>query len=159
MQRSIIQYIRQAYVNDLIIKGEILSKITSCEFTTLIILVYLKRIKLIMNTPSTVIGYKIPTKQDSFILEVILFRRSHTFLIVKDNNRVYMVSAYMHEYKSHIEERSEDLDILLEKIYMTEFEDNFQIHKDLFKVDKIPCLTLDKSLSRMKINLYEINEF
>jgi len=144
------------------VKDEVLSKMTSCEFTTLIILEYLKKIKLIMNKKTTIEfkkDYKIPNEQDSFIMEIILFRRSHTFLLVKDCDRIYMVSAYMHEYKSHIEEINEDFDILFEKIYMTEFEDNFQIHKDLFKVDKIPCLTLDKSLSRMKINLYEINEF
>ena len=161
MQRSIIQYIRKLYTNDLIGQhSKIFSELTSCEFTTLLILDYLGRMKLINKPLSSDFtkGDVIPIKSDTIVVEVILFRRSHTFLIVKENKKVYMVSAYLNKYRSHIDEINDDLDVFLQKIYMTEFEDDVKLHKDLFKVDKVPCLTLDKSLSKIKINVYEVND-
>ena len=145
------------YTNDLIGHSQLFSELTSCEFTTLLILDYLKRMKLINKPISSDFenGDVIPIESYTLVIEVILFRRSHTFLIIKENKKVYMVSAYLHKYGSHIDEINDDLDLFLQKIYRTEFEDDIQLHNDLFKVDKVPCLTLDKSLSRMKIVIYE----
>lgn len=155
--KSIIQYVRQLYVNDILTDSKLFLKYTSCEFTTLVILSYLKNYKLI-NTPITFDFTKEKIfSPESFILEVILFRRSHTFLIVKDKTRTYMVSSYLDKYRSHIDELDDDLNTLLQKIYKIEFEDDIDLHTKLFKVKKVPCLTLCKSLSRIKFNLYNIN--
>ena len=65
-----------------------------------------------------------------------------------------MVSSYLNLYTSHIEEIYEDFYELLNNIYKIEFEDDINLHYNLFKTDKVPCLSLDKSYSRIKIILF-----
>jgi len=148
--KSLIQYIKQLYINDIISKSEFLTSCTSCELTSIYIVDKLKNINAIEYT-KTYLNYQIKEIEalDNFIIEVILFRRSHTFLIVKEGTRVYMISAYLNLYTSHIQE-FDDFNSLMTDIYKIEFEDDIDLHNKLFNTAKVPCLSLNKSLSRIK---------
>ena len=149
---SIIQHIRKLYIHDLITNSKFLSECTSCELTSIYIISQLKRLHIIHHVSKTLDECKII---DSFVIEVILYRRSHTFIIVKEKDKVYMISAYLNLYTSNIK-NIDDFDTLINNLYKIEFEDDVELHNELFKTTIVPCLTLDKKYSKIKINIYYI---
>jgi hypothetical protein len=154
---SLIQHIRKLYINDEIKKEGILLENTSCEFTTLYILDKLKTLGLITYRGSFgCSSLSCLEENETVIMEIILFRRSHTFIILKEKDKFYIISSYLNLYLSNIKiiKSVNSLKSLLLDIYKIEYEDDGELHKKLFNVSRIPCMTLDKSFSKMKINLY-----
>ena len=157
-EKSIIKYIKQLYETD----NMFFKNFTSCEMTSIYILERLKQLNIVVNeSPKTFIYSDINKllnidDDNDLIIEIILYRRSHTFLLVKEKNIIYLVSSYLNIYKSFIKEIDTDFQTLLKNIYKIEFEDNIKLHNDLFLIEHVPCLTLDKKFSKMKVNLYEI---
>ena len=140
----IIEYIEYMYRNE----ADFFSNNWSCELTTLHILHSLRshgfiQVKMLPD----------PDKED-FVLEIILYRRSHTFLLIKEKGSLYMVSSYLDLYKSNIEFIPMDFSSFMEMIHQIEYEDNITLHNDLFHTSRIPCLNLDKKLSQIKIHSY-----
>ena len=146
---SIIQHIRKIYVVDSISKKNFFRENYSCELTTIHILFTLKRLGILLDK-----GNEYLPHLDVCILEIILLRRSHTFLLIKENYKIYIVSSYMNLYGSHIEKLSKNMEDILEDIHEIEFDDNVKLHDELFHTKYLPCLSLHKRLSQVKINSY-----
>ena len=153
MKSSIIQHIRKMYVVDSISKQNFFRENDSCEVTTIHILFMLKRLGVIVNNNN---GDEEPDF-DAYILEIILFRRSHTFLLVKENHKIYIVSSYMNLHRSHIEKLSKNIEDILKDINEIEFNDNVELHDELFHTNDLPCLSLHKRLSQVKIHSYSLS--
>lgn len=164
MNMSLIQHIRKLYINDEINKKGILVENTSCEFTTLYILDKLKRQEFITYAGSfdyfSLLSLDIVVGFETVLMEIILFRRSHTFIILKEKDKFYIISSYLNLYLSNIKiiKSVNSLESLLFDIYKIEYEDDVELHEKLFNVSRIPCMTLDKSFSKMKINFYNFSK-
>ena len=144
------------YVNEVITVDKFLSICTSCEATSLWIIKNLKVMRRIQFLKwIDQVDTEFDINIDEFLIEVILYRRSHTFIIVKEYGKLYMVSAYLNLYTSRIEEIKDDIHTLLLKIYRIEYEDDVELHNELFKTEKVPCLSLDKKFSKIKMSLYK----
>lgn len=153
---SLIQYIKKLYINDIITNSEYLTKYTSCEITSIYIIDKLKKLNLITYSKTffNINELKnIHMDIETFLIEVILYRRSHTFIIVKEKDKTYLVSSYLNLYTSYVKE-IDNFYLILKNLYKIEYEDNVILHNDLFNTSNIPCLNLDKSYSKIKINLY-----
>ena len=161
---SLIQTIKKLYINDVITNSEYLTKITSCELTTIYILDKLKNLKIVHFDRSYFFNIEniscfekcLLQKEDTFIFEIILYRRSHTFLLVKEKDDLYLVSSYLDLYISHVIKLNEGIYSILHKILNIEFKDDIKLHNELFKTIKVPCLSLSNKYSGIKINKFDL---
>lgn len=161
----LIQHIRKLYTNDFISSsGEKwidISTCTSCECTSLYIICRLINSNIIKLFKSMSFRSNNHLKflttlwhqDDHFMLEIILYRRSHTFIIVKDENKVYLVDSYINIHTSRIT-KFENFKQLMTDIYEIEFENNVDKHHKVFNIEKVPCLSLGIEYARININLY-----
>jgi hypothetical protein len=164
----LIQHIRKLYIDDSISIGLEkwidISTCTSCENTSLYIICRLQNLNIIKYSKSMSFKYNnhsdflntIFSQDYSFMMEIILFRRSHTFIIVKDGNKVYLVDSYLNIHTSRIT-KFENFEELMKDIYEIEFENNIDKHCKIFNIEKFPCLSLDIKYARIDINLYDNN--
>jgi hypothetical protein len=122
---------------------------TSCEYTSLFILNNLQQTLSIKNNKKYIFNYFNSEqyksfvdnilKEETFLLEICLYKRSHTFLIFKENNKLFLVQSYHNVYKSFVKIIPDDA---LYHIYEIEFYDNIHHHEKLFEVKTFPCSSL-----------------
>ena len=137
---------------------------TSCEYTTIYIVDQLKNIikmkhegdytfnHLNVNDYESLIDEIM--KEEMFLLEICLYKRSHTFIIFKENDQLFLVQSYLNVFNSYTKVIPNDS---LYNLYKIEFLNDGILHEKLFEIEKIPCATLPINFSIIKINRFVQN--
>lgn len=136
-------------------KDPIFNENTSCELTSLYIIHNLKFLKynqtavFSISNIGTYTSFVDEIMQGNFVLEVALYKRSHTFILFKEDGEMYLASSYLNRYKSRIKCIPKTS---LYDLYRIEFLDNTSLHSSLFDVEEIPCMGLPMRFATIKIN-------